>query len=130
MHGSNIPAARTALAGARHSPEIFSGGKLHRLVLQGGFIVGMTLNSATLTAQPGDDRLIIPVGQQGEARPWVQLPLLGQQMRRVEAHFGKPDSAHPAVGEPPVTRWDYPGFSVYFEHGTVIHSVRHHQPTE
>jgi hypothetical protein len=74
--------------------------------------------------------VIIPLGQQGEARPGVQLPLLGQQMERVEAHFGKPDGVHPAVGDPPVTRWDYPDFSVYFERETVIHSVRHHQPTE
>ena len=29
----------------------------------------------------------------------------------------------PAVGKPPISRWEYPGFVVYFEHDHVIHSV-------
>jgi len=27
------------------------------------------------------------------------------------------------VGKPPISRWEYPGFVVYFEHEHVIHSV-------
>jgi len=30
---------------------------------------------------------------------------------------------HPTVGKPPITRWDYPSFSVFFEHDRVIHAV-------
>ena len=32
-------------------------------------------------------------------------------------------TAMPPSGKPPITRWDYDGFSVYFEHQHVIHAV-------
>jgi len=31
-----------------------------------------------------------------------------------------------AVGDPPISRWEYNGFSVYFEHDLALHSVIHH----
>ncbi|MFA5627914.1 MAG: hypothetical protein WCX90_05295 [Thiohalomonadaceae bacterium] len=51
------------------------------------------------------------------------LPARGQHMKQVELHFGTPTNKLPAVGEPPITRWVYPGYTVYFEHQHVIHSV-------
>ena len=68
----------------------------------------------------------IPVGQQGDAV--ADLPKLGQSKRLVLERFGLPDEEHPAVGQPPITRWDYRTFSVYFEYDHVINSVLHHQP--
>ncbi|HKE45601.1 MAG TPA: hypothetical protein VKB41_13800 [Steroidobacteraceae bacterium] len=53
----------------------------------------------------------------------VPHPNKGMTMAAVEAKFGQPATKHNAVGEPPITRWDYPGFSVYFEHQFVIHAV-------
>jgi hypothetical protein len=53
----------------------------------------------------------------------VPHPNRGMTMATVEAKFGAPAAKHNAVGEPPITRWDYPGFSVYFEHQFVIHAV-------
>ena len=53
----------------------------------------------------------------------VKLPARGSTMNSVEAAFGAPSQREPAVGEPPITRWDYPAFVVYFEHDKVIHSV-------
>ena len=53
----------------------------------------------------------------------VATPSRGMTMRSVEARFGNPDNRAPTVGQPPITRWDYPGFSVYFEHDRVLHSV-------
>jgi hypothetical protein len=50
-------------------------------------------------------------------------PARGMSMRAVEERFGAPESRAPAVGQPPITRWDYPGFSVYFEHDRVLHTV-------
>jgi hypothetical protein len=44
-------------------------------------------------------------------------------MTQVEAKFGAPVTKHDAVGQPPITRWDYAGFSVFFEHDRVIDSV-------
>jgi len=50
-------------------------------------------------------------------------PKAGMSMDKVEAQFGMPIEKHAAVGEPPITRWDYPTFSVYFEYQLVIHAV-------
>ncbi len=51
-------------------------------------------------------------------------PKEGRSMKDVEARFGAPTSRSAAVGQPPITRWDYPGFVVYFEYDHVIHAVR------
>jgi len=53
----------------------------------------------------------------------VARPDRGTSMTAVEARFGQPANRHSAVGQPPITRWDYPGFAVYFEHQYVIHAV-------
>lgn len=53
----------------------------------------------------------------------IPRPDRGMTMKAVEAKFGAPSSRHDAVGRPPITRWDYAGFSVFFEHDRVIHSV-------
>jgi len=53
----------------------------------------------------------------------VELPARGASMKSVEARFGAPASRHAAVGKPPITRWDYKGFSVYFEYDHVVHAV-------
>lgn len=53
----------------------------------------------------------------------VQKPKRGITMTQVEAKFGAPVAKHDAVGQPPITRWDYTGFSVFFEHDRVIDSV-------
>jgi len=44
-------------------------------------------------------------------------------MRAVEAKFGVPATRHEAVGEPPISRWDYHGYTVFFEKDRVIHTV-------
>jgi hypothetical protein len=53
----------------------------------------------------------------------VTTPARGMSMRAVEQKFGAPATRHPTVGQPPITRWDYAGFSVFFEHDKVIHAV-------
>jgi outer membrane protein assembly factor BamE (lipoprotein component of BamABCDE complex) len=53
----------------------------------------------------------------------VARPARGMTMKAVESKFGTPASRHDAVGKPPITRWDYPAFSVFFEHDRVIHAV-------
>jgi hypothetical protein len=59
-------------------------------------------------------------------------PKPGMSMTAVESSYGAPVERHPAVGganaqQPPITRWDYAAFSVYFENDRVIHAVAHHQ---
>jgi len=72
------------------------------------------------------DILEIPVGQQGDSV--AGLPQLGESKRSVLERFGLADEEHRPVGQPPITRWDYRSFSVYFEYDHVINSVLHHQP--
>jgi hypothetical protein len=55
----------------------------------------------------------------------IELPARGAAMATVEARFGVPRTKHAAVGKPPITRWDYGGYSVYFEHQHVVHAVAH-----
>ena len=49
--------------------------------------------------------------------------MIAAAMTTVEAKFGAPATRHPTVGAPPITRWDYAGFSVFFERDRVIHAV-------
>lgn len=55
-------------------------------------------------------------------------PKPGMSMTAVESSYGAPAQRHAPVGgaiaeQPPITRWDYPSFSVYFENDRVIHAV-------
>ena len=59
----------------------------------------------------------------GESRPAGEHPENGTPMNVVESRFGAPATRYPAVGTPPITRWDYPGFVVYFENDLVLHAV-------
>jgi len=62
----------------------------------------------------------------GTGTPAARLPehpARGATMSQVEARFGAPTTRHAAVGDPPITRWDYPQFSVFFEHDKVLHAV-------
>jgi hypothetical protein len=53
----------------------------------------------------------------------VATPARGMTMNQVATKFGTPVNKVPAVGKPPISRWEYPGFVVYFESEHVIHSV-------
>jgi hypothetical protein len=53
----------------------------------------------------------------------VATPTRGMTMEQVSSKFGQPANKVPAVGKPPISRWEYPGFIVYFEADHVIHSV-------
>ena len=66
----------------------------------------------------------IVVGDAVQVAPsTVERPARGQTMAAVEARFGAPQTRHDAVGAPPITRWDYAAFSVYFEKDRVIDAV-------
>jgi len=50
-------------------------------------------------------------------------PTRGMTQASVQSRYGTPVSRQAAVGEPPISRWDYQGFVVYFEYDLVIHAV-------
>jgi len=53
------------------------------------------------------------------------MPNRGLTMSEVIDAYGAPLKRVPAVGIPPIIRWIYPDYTVYFEDRYVIHSVAH-----
>lgn len=84
----------------------------------------------TLTGPVAADVLLI---DSMASAPAIQTPRSGLSMASVREQFGAPAVEHPTVSEnggpyqPPITRWDYDGFSVVFERDLVVHSVVHRQ---
>ena len=71
------------------------------------------------------DTLLI---QRAQAAQGKDMPTRGASMAAVEARFGAPQRKYPAVGgggrhTPPITRWQYESFSVYFENSHVVNAV-------
>jgi hypothetical protein len=63
-----------------------------------------------------------------QAASQATLPKRGMSMAQVEAQFGVAPQKYPAVGggsksNPPITRWQYDTFNVYFENDHVVNSV-------
>lgn len=85
------------------------------------FALGLLLG---ILGQPAAhaDRLLLNTAEQTDSGPRA-APARGATMNQVKRHFGIPAQIFPAVGEPPITRWAYPQFVVYFERQWVIHSV-------
>jgi hypothetical protein len=50
-------------------------------------------------------------------------PTRGMTQARVESTFGAPQQTDAAVGDPPISKWHYKDFIVYFEYDRVIHAV-------
>jgi hypothetical protein len=65
----------------------------------------------------------VPVGQQAQDSG-VDVPKTGMTKANVRAKFGDPLQESAPVGEPPISRWTYSEYVVYFEHDHVIRSVR------
>lgn len=51
------------------------------------------------------------------------MPDKGMTMASVEQRYGAPAGRRAAIGSPPITRWEYPGFVVFFEYRHVVHAV-------
>lgn len=81
----------------------------------------------------GDD-IVMPAAASQPAAP-ASLPVKGQTMAEVVRHYGEPQQKHAPVGgdapkHPPITRWDYAAFSVFFEHSHVVDAVVPGQPPQ
>jgi hypothetical protein len=92
------------IARLRRSPALFA---LAALVAAGGVVPVALAQDAQAPA----------------AAAAVERPARGMQKSQVEAKYGAPASRTEAVGQPPISRWDYPGMIVYFEHDHVVHAV-------
>lgn len=86
-----------------------------RIHLIASCVVGMLIATPTLA-----DTLLL---ERVERTNSATMPSRGSTMDTVRSQFGEPEKAFAAVGQPPITRWEYAAFLVYFEHDHVINTV-------
>ena len=79
-----------------------------------GIAFGLTCLTLTMQANAAD-------AQKMDMKP----KHTGKTMEQVIQLLGQPEQQWPAVGEPPIVRWQYKDQTVYFEHNKVIHAVMH-----
>lgn len=80
----------------------------------------LALAASLATPPAAADTLLV---QRVERAKASVLPRAGTTMAAVEAQYGPPESKREAVGTPPITRWNYPAFTVYFEYDHVVNAV-------
>lgn len=86
-------------------------------------IAAAAVVTLTAPAPAVGDTLVIDNVDQAAATSGVR-PNRGMSMETVESRWGAPMNKRSAIGDPPITRWEYPNFVVYFEYRNVIHAVR------
>jgi hypothetical protein len=85
------------------------------LLIVYGLLAGLTPASA--------DTLLIE-GLQSASSSSNERPVRGMSMDTVQTKWGQPLTQRGAVGEPPISRWEYGDFIVFFEYQRVIHAIR------
>ncbi len=73
------------------------------------------------------DNIVLPINSQGAYLDNIERPQRHQTTGSVIEQFGEPLNKQAATGEPPISRWDYEHFGVYFENDHVIHTVLKHR---
>ena len=89
-------------------------------------ILALTLPLILSVAGPAQAEVLLI--ERTEAAHHADLPQRGMLMNQVTSRYGMPTRKHATVGggsaqQPPITRWDYPAFSVYFENDHVVSAV-------
>ena len=92
------------------------------MMIAAGLLCGLAVSTA------GADELAVPALEGHAAPKPLVLPHRGQSQATVLREFGEPLQRHAPAGggapkHPPITRWDYAGYSVFFERTTVVDVV-------
>ena len=90
--------------------------------------LAVALAAAAVLVAPSAPAEVLLLKQAIEQEPvngpgGVPRPTRGLTMEQVRQRFGAPVKELPWVGDPPITRWVYDRFTVYFEGNRVINSV-------
>ena len=95
--------------------------------------LGLVLFSCAAEAQETTTERVIEgdvllIDRASRTHATARLPNRGMLMSQVESQFGAPSERRAAVGggsaqTPPITRWVYPDFTVYFENSHVVNAV-------
>jgi len=86
------------------------------------------LFTGPLATVTGAEVIQIPVASQGGEMKDIERPQNGLHRDQVLAQFGEPIEWNDAVGDPPISRWDYEHYYVFFEYDLVLHTVMKHRP--
>ena len=89
---------------------------LSRITAIGLLLLGLSVNLSAETIN-------LPSSEAEPTEYSIQLPGRGMSMETVQNRFGQALETYAAVGEPPITKWVYKDFTVYFESEFVIHAV-------
>jgi hypothetical protein len=93
--------------------------KVFRLMARIGVVAGLIAASAAQAEV---------LAMSGSTLSNANLPARGMTQTAFVRQFGEPARRHAAVGggspqQPPITRWDYDGWSVFYENSIVIDVV-------
>jgi hypothetical protein len=96
--------------------------KLKFVLGSASFIAASLMLASTVHADTFDVRKNARQSSMGD------LPRRGLSMAQVEQRYGAPVDKLPTAGgdaprHPPINRWRYNGYTVYFERNRVLHSV-------
>jgi len=67
--------------------------------------------------------LFFSIGASSHSTQVTAASIIGATMTEVEKQRGSPVRMIPHVGKPPITRWVYDDYTLYFEYELVIQSV-------
>ena len=101
---------------------------LTRETLHGAAIVlliAVVAGTLPITAQA--ENIVLPIASQGQYLGAIKHPGKGQKQSFIISEYGEPLTKSAPIGSPPISHWDYPDFSVYFENNTVIRTVLKHR---
>lgn len=95
-------------------------------------LVTASVLCASSLAAPSAQAEVLATGAKAP-RAAAGMPGRGLSMTQVERRYGAPLEKLPTAGgdaprHPPINRWRYQGYTVYFERSRVIHSVRDDAP--
>lgn len=95
------------------------------LIKSAWLICSLFLISAPIQADEemstSKETITLPLADKPESN--IERPIRGESTNTVLNKYGEPIKRHPARGKPPISKWDYPEFTVIFESGYVIHTV-------
>jgi hypothetical protein len=80
------------------------------------------LGQATQEVITTKHAITLPLSEKSRSHE-ILLPERGDSKEQVESTFGMPDTKQKPRGNPPISRWNYSSFTVFFEYNHVIHST-------
>lgn len=100
---------------------------LTRKTLLGATFALLLVGEGALSITARAENIVLPIASQGLYLGDIKHPDRGQKQSFIISEYGEPLTKSLPIGSPPISHWDYPDFSVYFENNTVIRTVLQHR---